>query len=255
MTVTLGDGRGPLTPETMLESLDKRLDQLAPRRGARVTCVIGGGAVRYRIVPWSDELSSPAQRRTLAGHAFQDAYGEVARSWAIREHAVHHGRATLASAVDTSLIDAIEARCRARGLLLSSVQPSLMHAFNKHRKRVGEGLAWFVWIEARWVTALLGSSDEVLHVRQLATSKVDIAQLLNREWFALALDAMPCPAYVARAADAALPLAELSVRDAACRDDDTATVEAHSWHVVELPVIAVAAAPVPLAFVGTAVPG
>ena len=37
-------------------------------------------------------------------------------------------------------------------------------------------VAWFVWIESHWVTALLRSRHEALHVRQLAASRVDVAR-------------------------------------------------------------------------------
>ena len=231
LTIALGDGPGMSTPEAMLASLNERFDQLAPRRGTRVACVIGGSAVRYRVVPWSDELSSPAERRTLAAHAFHEAYGDAARSWAVRETAVSYGRATLASAIDAVLLEAIETLCRERGLRLDSVQPSVMHAFNQHRLQIDAGLAWFVSIEASSITALLRSRHEALHVRQLASAKVDLAGLLDREWFALALDAPPCPAYVARTADA--PVA--SGDDLTSPSANRATASAHTWRIIELP--------------------
>ena len=200
LLLRLGDDTRPATLESMLASFETELDRRAARPGTRLTCLVGGGAVRYRVVPWREALSSPSERQAFAAHCFQEAYGDGARGWNVRQHTTRYGRATLASAIDGALLDRLEALALARRLRLVSVQPSLMHAFNVRRHGIGRGLFWFVWIEAHWITALLVTALEPLHVKQLPSSHADAASLLAREWFALGMEATPCPAYMARAA-------------------------------------------------------
>lgn len=182
--------------DTQTATLERELDALQLRRGTRLTCILAGEGVRYRIVPWSDELSRASQRQLLAEQCFCEAYGEVARTWTVRQHAVRHGAATLACAIDTPLLDRLDALTRARRLKLVSVQPSLMHAYNRVRRSIGSGLHWFVAVESGWNTLLLMSPTEPLQVKRQPSSGADLAHLLDREWFALGIDAPRCPVYI-----------------------------------------------------------
>ena len=184
--------------DAMLSVFESELDQRAPKRGTRVTCIVAGDAARYRIVPWSDELASTAQRQVLAEHCFREAYGEAARGWAVRLHPVRHGAAALACALDVALLDRLDALVQARRLKLVSVQPSLMNAFNETAARREPGPHWFVCIDALWATALLMSASEPLHVKQLSTAGLDLALSLDRESFVLGLDGMRRPVHAAR---------------------------------------------------------
>ena len=147
------------------QAVERAFDERALRAGTRVTCVLAGDGVRYGRVPWSDDLSSPSQRQLLAQQSFIEAHGEVARSWAVRQHTAGHGSAALACAIDTTLLDRLDALARARRLNLVSVQPSLVHAYGEARRRiVGDGLFWFAEVDAQQATVLLMSPTEPLQV-------------------------------------------------------------------------------------------
>jgi len=90
-------------------------------------------------------------------------------------------------------LDRLGALVQARQLRLVSVQPSLMHAFNETPGRSESGPYWFVCLDALWATALLMSPGEPLQVKQLSTTRLDLALSLDREAFALGLDG-PRPA-------------------------------------------------------------
>ena len=200
----LGDGPSNAMPSVadMLADCEHQLVAHAPRRSARLRCVIGGEAVRCAVVPWIDELSSPAQRQRLAEQTYFETYGEVARGWTVCQHAAGYSAASLACAIETPLLSGLEAAARARGLVLVSVQPALMHAYNHVRHSLARGQFWFVLVERRSVTLLLMSATEPVQVKRLPVPTTGLVGLLNREWFALGLEGPRCPVFVGRSAGA-----------------------------------------------------
>jgi len=221
----------PSKAEPLLAAFERELDGRAAAPGTHVTCIVSGEGVRYGVVPWHSDMATPAQRHILAEHCFTEAYGDVARGWTLRQHSAGYGAATLACAIDTPLLDRLAALMQARRLKLSSVQPALMVAFNAVRRRIDPGMFWFVWVDGPWTTLLLMSPGEPLHVKRLA-SATELTRLIEREWFALGIDAPRCPVYVVRAASAAAAVARQAPSES-------------GWRVVELPALADGAAHLP----------
>ncbi len=216
----------PQKAQLSLDAFEGELDRMALRRGARLTCVVAGEGVRYRIVPWSDELSSPQQRQVFVRHCFTETFGEAAHDWTVRAHPTHHGAATLACAIDTTVLDRLGALAQARHLSLVSVQPSLTHAYNQLRRHIEASLFWFVWIDGPWTTLLLVSQREPLHVKRVPSGSGELAHLLDREWFLIGTEEPRCPVYVARGASAEPVPVRASAADAGS-----------SWQVVDLPCV------------------
>jgi hypothetical protein len=188
----------PTWLDVTLSAFERELDHLDLKRGTRIACIVAGDAARYRIVPWSDELPSTAQRQVLAEHCFKEVYGEVAQGWTVRQHTARYGAATLACALDAAWLARLDALLEPRKLKLVSVQPSLMHAFNEAAPRPHSGPYWFVCIDALWATALLMSPTEPLHVKQVPCAGLDLARSLDREELALGLEAPRCPVHAMR---------------------------------------------------------
>lgn len=184
----------------LLADVERQLDALAFRKSTRLSCVVGGEAVRHAVVPWIDELSSTVQRQGLAEQTYFETFGEVARGWTVCLHSTGYGTGSLACAIETALFEGLESTARLRGLNLVSVQPGLMHAFNHARRELAQGLFWFVLVESRSVTLLLMSSSEPLQVKRLPVPAMGLPRLLDREWFALGLEGPRCPVFVARSA-------------------------------------------------------
>ncbi|OYU00176.1 MAG: hypothetical protein CFE40_02365 [Burkholderiales bacterium PBB1] len=197
--------------DTRPEALEQQLDALALAPNTRLTCIVAGEGVRYRIVPWRDELSQPAQRQLLAEQCFSDGGTDIdtgahaPRHWTVRQHTARHGAATLAAAIDTSVLDHLTAQARARHCTLSSVQPALMHAYNLARHHIAPGLHGVVVIDAASTTLLLQSPHEPLLVKRTPAPPGDLAAMLEREWFALGLEVERCPVYVVRSDVALTP--------------------------------------------------
>lgn len=192
--------------DTRPAAIEQQLTALALPPGTRLSCIVAGEGARYQIVPWRDELSHPAQRQLLAEQCFREAYGDVARGWTVHQHATRYGAATLACAIDTALLDQLDAQARARGLTLMSVQPALMHAYNLARHKMSPGLHWFVALDTVSTTLLLQSPTEPLRVKRLPSSARDLASALDREWFALGIDVPRCPVSLLRSMGATMPL-------------------------------------------------
>lgn len=199
--------------DTRPEAIEQQLDALALAPNTRLTCIVAGESVRYRIVPWRDALSQPAQRQLLAEQCFADTGADAgadagvgaARRWTVRQHATRHGAATLAAAIDTSVLDHLTAQAQARRCTLGSVQPALMHAYNQVRHHIAPGLHGFVVIDADSTTLLLQSPQEPLLVKRMPAPSEDLVSMLEREGFALGLEAERCPVYLVRSNVALMP--------------------------------------------------
>ena len=192
----------------LLAHVARQLNARALRKWTRLRCVIGGEAVRHAVVPWIDELAAPAQRQRLAEQTFFETYGEQARGWTVCQQGAGYGAASLACAIEKPLLDGLEAAARARGLVLVSVQPALMHAFNHVRRSLTRGLFWFVLVERRSVTLLLMSATAPLQVKRLPLPPAGLGRLLDREWFALGQVGPRCAVFVARSATAVATTAD-----------------------------------------------
>jgi hypothetical protein len=124
------------------------LKEFAILRKCEVTVVLSNHFVRYALVPWSEALSGAAEEEAYVRHHFARIHGERARSWAVRASEAPHGAPRLASAVDKSLIAAIQGCFPPRGKArLVSVQPALMSVFNRSRGAIPKGGAWFALAE------------------------------------------------------------------------------------------------------------
>lgn len=216
----------PHKGQDIVACFERELDAQTPRRRAQVSCVLGGPLVRYRVVPWSDALASPHQRQVLAASSFHETYGEASRGWLVLDRVARHGAAGLACAIDASWPQRLGEAAAARGVTLASLQPSLSHAHDALRRAFVADMFWFVWEEADVTTLLLWRRGEPLHLKVLPSAPVQLATLLDREWFLAAIDAPRCPVYLARMAGHHL----LATRES-------------GWSVVELPALGPGASP------------
>jgi hypothetical protein len=187
---------GGLRVEALVAEFERQLDAQAPgRRGRSVCGVVGGDAVRYAIVPWIEALSSPLARQRQAEQGMVEIYGDAARQWTLRLQSSRYGASTLACAIESTLDERLGAAARKRDFALVSLQPALMHAFNRERRQLPPGLFWFALTEQRWLTLLLMSKSQPLQVKQMPFAGGDLGPLLDREWFSLGIEAPRCPVH------------------------------------------------------------
>ena len=115
---------------------------------AEVTVVLSNHFVRFILVPWSEGLGNTAEQTAFVRYCFAKVHGERSKDWDLRLSPTPAGSARIASAVDSSLVQAVRAAfpAAARAKLVS-LQPYLMSAFNRWRKDVKGERAWFLLVE------------------------------------------------------------------------------------------------------------
>jgi hypothetical protein len=130
-------------------------------------------------------------------------FAEAGRDWRVAWQPEPPGEPFLASSLDAAQLAELEGVLRAASLKLASVQPWLVAAWNRRRRKLGRGRAWFALAEPGRLTlaGLAGGRARSLRSAALAGDAVAaLADLLARETL-LAGEAELAPLWV----ESALP--------------------------------------------------
>jgi hypothetical protein len=120
---------------------------------ARTRVVVADQWVRYCIVPWSDALTSAAERLAHARELLSGVFGAMS-DWTVSLSEARPGASRLASAMPTALLEALRDSAMRHGQRLTSVQPQLIAAYNSWRHALPAETAWFVTVEVGSLAAL-----------------------------------------------------------------------------------------------------
>jgi len=160
----------------------------------RVTLVLSNHFVRYAVLPWSDGLSTPAEEEAYLRHHFAKIHGERAKGWSLRASEAPRAAPRLASAIDTTLAEALKAAFPKEGKAkLVSVQPELMEAANRWRQAIPAAGAWLVLAEPERACIALHAGQGW---RSVQNAKGDWFTLLDRERYRLHSDEGDVPSLV-----------------------------------------------------------
>jgi hypothetical protein len=165
-----------------LDTLDRLLAEHTVAR-AELTVVISGHFSRYCLVPWSEQISSPAELLGFAQLCFEDLYGAPTQPWSLVLSPEPAGYDRIATALPQDLLERLRALVSARGLRLRSVQPYLMAAFNHFDKSFAAGDFLFVVAEPVRSVLLLAREGRWTSVRSVGSSDSDpaLSALIGRE--------------------------------------------------------------------------
>jgi hypothetical protein len=165
-----------------LETLDRLLGEYT-RPGAELSVVISGHFSRFCLVPWSEQISSPAELLGFAQLCFEDLYGVPTQPWNMVLSAEPAGYDRVATALPQDLLTHLRTLVTGRGLRLRSVQPYLMAAFNHFDKSFDAGDFLFVVAEPVRSVLLLAREGRWASVRSVGSSDSDAAltALIGRE--------------------------------------------------------------------------
>lgn len=116
-------------------------------KNADATLILSNHFMRFLLLPWNDVALTGAEKLSLLQHRFSEVYGEASASWELRLHEGAFAAPSLASAVDSDMLEQLQGIFKASPLRLKSIQPYLMSAFNACRRDLGDGAAWLVLVE------------------------------------------------------------------------------------------------------------
>ena len=147
---------------------------------SRSRVVIADQWVRYSVVPWSDALSSNAERLGHARELMAGVFGAEMSDWTVSLSEAPPGSSRLASAIPTALLQALRESALRHRQKLASVQPQLIAAHNTWRHVLpAADAAWFVTVEEGSLAALRMCGDGIdrVHAVRIGT---DWARELKR---------------------------------------------------------------------------
>ena len=161
---------------------------LALPPGRRIACIVPAPFVRYVLVPWNAQMQGRKARQLFAEHWFRETYGELARDWIVRVDPARFGSSALACAMNAELPGALARMADECGVVLESVQPALMNAFNAMPAPLTDSADWIVVPGRDTLTLLLVEDGVPQRVTLAAGSLENLDAVLRREWFALGRD-------------------------------------------------------------------
>ncbi|WP_238525855.1 hypothetical protein [Methylovorus glucosotrophus] len=129
-----------------LQACSPLLAELAA--GSQLTVVVSNQWLRYKLLPAMPPMQSHAASLAVARALFMDTYGEAAATWHIALEPLPQGGYQFACALDQSLLEAITAMAAQAGCQLVSVQPAMMHFYNRLCRHLSRDLCGLVQVEA-----------------------------------------------------------------------------------------------------------
>lgn len=174
------------------------------------TVILSNHFLRYALVPWRAELADAEEELAFTRHCFTKVYGKTTQQWELRLSQEAHASPRLASAVDAELLDALKGVFDGAGIVLQSIQPHLMAAFNGFRGRLRKRSAWFALLEPGNLCLALLHRGCWLRVRSLRIGsdwRAELPLILEREAYLADNLAMPHEVYLwdAESGGSALP--------------------------------------------------
>ena len=173
---------GGKAAQVTCDALEELLAGTSLSRGD-LTVVLASDLVRFRLVPWRDEIASTAELEAYARICFEEAYGTEGGDWLLRISREVGGPSRLAAAVERGLIERLELIAGKAGLRLQSVQPYLMAAFNRFADDFRKSDFMFVVAEPSRNTVLVARGGNWVAVRSSACTDptTSLAAVIERE--------------------------------------------------------------------------
>lgn len=168
-------------------------------KGALGTVVLSNQFVRYLMVPWLPGLGDAREELAHARHCFARVHGKSGDDWEVRLGPSSPGEPRLACAVEPELLAAVRHAFAQSGLVLQSIQPHLMAAFNDAGRRLPQGSGWLVVLEPGHLCLCMlhrGRWVRVQGRRAAAGWHEDLVALLERQCFLGEQSTVPQDVYV-----------------------------------------------------------
>ena len=159
-----------------------------------VTVVLSNCFVRYALLARNPAVRNEAEWHAVARHRMTSVHGKIAEGWEIRVAETVRNGPLIACAVDSTLLDGLQAKVAEARASLSSVQPYLVAVFNRIRPKIIHESCWLLIEEPGCLMLALIRSGQWLSIRCRhvdADWRANFPGILERESESLALDE-PC---------------------------------------------------------------
>lgn len=168
-----------------LEKLAEHLRTLKTRNSS-AKLVLANDFLQYLLIPKAGLSSKEIDNYMILKHYFYAAYGADEMPWdfAADQGTTKSDPLILASAVESTLIAAIQAEVKAAGLRLTSVQPSFVVGVNRWRKHLQSGLHWLVMVDFESACVSLFRDGRCIHIKRLSGFRLSadaLADVVQRE--------------------------------------------------------------------------
>lgn len=148
-----------------------------------VNVTLSNQFMQYLLVPWIDKMSDE-EETVFAQQCFREIYGDIVDSWSVRVSPSRAGVASLASAVDTRLLEELRGSLEQMGLDIKSIQPHLMEAFNSCQSILDGRNAWVALLEPENLCLAVLRNGQLVWIRKLPIGEAwreELSAILQRE--------------------------------------------------------------------------
>jgi len=148
-----------------------------------VNVTLSNHFVQYLLVPWIDKMSDE-EGAVFAQQCFREIYGDVVDYWSVRVSPGRAGVASLASAVDTRLLEELRNSLEQLDLHIKSIQPHLMEVFNSCQSILDGRSAWVALLEPGSLCLAVLRNGQLDWIRKLPIGenwREELSAILQRE--------------------------------------------------------------------------
>ena len=165
-------------------SLDALLTAVQVKPNTHLTVILSADFVKYQLLPAQQVSMNTAEKLAYAAAAYKEIYGAETDGWKIKLHDTGFKQASIAAAVEESILEKLQQVAQQHKIKLVSVQPYLMAAYNSCKNQLGKLNAYFVVVESTKLLLLNIQAGQCKNLRISAINhnwQQDLKQLLARE--------------------------------------------------------------------------
>ena len=164
--------------------LERLLIAMQIKPGTLLNITLASEFCRYLSLPSLKIRMNAAEKLAYVAAAYQDVYGEVVNDWEIKLHDAPADETTLAAAIDKKLLAEISQIALKHHLILNSVQPYLMRAFNTLANQISNTSGYLVIVELKRLLVINVQDGKYQHLRAYAAGdnwQLELKNLILRE--------------------------------------------------------------------------
>ena len=173
----------PAWQQTIVE-LESIFSAMQIKPGTRLNITLASEFVRYLSLPALQIRMNATEKLGYVAAAYQDVYGKAVNNWEITLQDAPANEATLAAAIDKELLAALNRIALKHQLILNSVQPYLMRAFNALSGQIDHASGYLVIVESKRLLLINLQDGKYQHLRAYAISgnwQFELKNLILRE--------------------------------------------------------------------------